>query len=75
MLETCSRCGETGFRERKCDFSLDIPAFGPSVLVEARSKVVLGLRVGTDFTEFRQLQEVGIFSYLVYSLAKNHFNG
>ena len=27
----------------------------------------------TDFVEFRQLQEVGIFSYLVYSLAKSHF--
>ena len=27
-----------------------------------------------DFVEFRQLQEVGIFSYLV-SLAKIHFNG
>ena len=23
--------------------------------------------------EFQQLQEVGIFSYLVYSLAKSHF--
>ena len=34
-----------------------------------------GLRVDTDFVEFRQLQEVGIFSYLVYSLAKSHFNG
>ena len=34
-----------------------------------------GLRVGTDFVKFRQLQEVGIFSYLVYSLAKSHFNG
>ena len=29
--------------------------------------------MGTDFVEFRQLQEVGIFSYLVYSLAKIHF--
>ena len=29
----------------------------------------------TDFVEFRQLQDVGIFSYLVYSLAKSHFNG
>ena len=29
----------------------------------------------TDFMECRQLQEVGIFSYLVYSLAKSHFNG
>ena len=29
--------------------------------------------MGTDFVEFRQLQKVGIFSYLVYSLAKSHF--
>ena len=29
----------------------------------------------TDFLEFRQLQEVGVFSYLVYSLDKSHFNG
>ena len=29
----------------------------------------------TDFVEFRQFQEVGVFSYLVYSLAKSHFNG
>ena len=28
-----------------------------------------------DFVVFGKLQEVGIFSYLVYSLAKNHFNG
>ena len=27
----------------------------------------------TDLVEFRQLQEVGIFSYLVYSLAKSHY--
>ena len=31
--------------------------------------------MGTDFVEFRKLQEVGIFSYLVYSLAKSYFNG
>ena len=31
--------------------------------------------VDTDLVEFRQLQEVWIFSYLVYSLAKSHFNG
>ena len=31
--------------------------------------------MGIDFVEFRQLQVVGIFSYLVYSLAKSHFNG
>ena len=29
--------------------------------------------MGTDVVEFRQLQEVGIFSYLIYSLAKSHF--
>ena len=29
----------------------------------------------TDFVEFRQLQEVGVFSYMIYSLAKIHFNG
>ena len=29
----------------------------------------------TDFVEFRQLQEVGVFSYLIYSLSKSHFNG
>ena len=34
-----------------------------------------GLHVDTDFMEFRQLREVGVFSYLVYSLAKSHFNG
>ena len=28
----------------------------------------------TDSVEFRQLQEVGVFSYLIYSLAKSHFN-
>ena len=31
--------------------------------------------MGTGFVEFRQLQEVEIFSYLLYSLAKSHFNG
>ena len=34
-----------------------------------------GLRVSTNLVEFRQLQEVGIFSYLCYSLFKNHVNG
>ena len=34
-----------------------------------------GLCVSTDLVEFRQLQEVGIFSYLVYSLAKSYVYG
>ena len=29
----------------------------------------------TGFVEFRQLREVEVFSYLIYSLAKSHFNG
>ena len=29
----------------------------------------------TDLVEFRQLQEVGVFSYFCYSLAKSHVNG
>ena len=41
FLETDSEGGEIGFRERKCDFSLDFQAFGPSVLVGPRSKVNL----------------------------------
>ena len=34
-----------------------------------------GLCVNTDLVEFRQLQEVGIFSYLCYFLDKSHVNG
>ena len=34
-----------------------------------------GLHVDTDFVEFRQLWEVWVFSYLIYSLAKSQFNG
>ena len=31
--------------------------------------------MNADLVEFRQLQEVGFFSYVVYSLAKSHVNG
>ena len=41
LLETDSEGGETCFRERKCDLSLDFSAFGPSVLSGPRSKVDL----------------------------------
>ena len=34
-----------------------------------------GLSVDTDLVEFRQLQEVGIFSYSRYYLAKSYVNG
>ena len=33
--------GFSNFRERECDFSLDFPAFGPSVHFGLRSKAVL----------------------------------
>ena len=33
-----------------------------------------GLRVGTSFVEFRQLQEVGVFSYSVIFSFKNFVN-
>ena len=38
---TCSGGGEWIFRERKCNVSLDFPAFGPLVRFGPRSKVVL----------------------------------
>ena len=65
-------------RERKSGLSLDFPAFGSSVLFGPRSKAVLrgkGYAWVLIFLEFRQLQEVGIFSYMVYSLAMSHFYG
>ena len=31
--------------------------------------------MSTGIVEFRQLLEVGVFSYLIYSLTKSHFNG
>ena len=73
-----------GFLERECNFYLNFPIFEPSVRVgprskvRPRSKVVLrgqGLRVGTGFGEFRQLQEVGVFSYSVIFSFKSLVNG
>ena len=77
--KTGSGLGFSGFREREREssFSLDFLSFGSLVLDGARSKVDLRGEggVGTDFVEFRQLQEVGIFSYLCYFLDKSHVNG
>ena len=36
--------GEIGFRERKCDLSLDFPAFGLSVLFGPRAKFLYAAR-------------------------------
>ena len=45
--------------------------------MEQEAKLIYAVRAtcGHRFVEFRQLQEVGIFSFLLYSLAKNHFYG
>ena len=62
------REGESNSRERKSNFFLDFLMFGPfgSRQVKKQSCSMLqGLRVGTDFDEFRQIWEVGIFSYLI----------
>ena len=69
---------ERDFRERSSTFSLEFPAIEPSVAGEARRKVAPH---GKGYTwvlvlwSFDKLQEVGVFSYLFYSLAKGHFNG
>ena len=41
LLEERAVGVETGFIERKSDFSLDFPALGQSILFGARNKVVL----------------------------------
>ena len=41
LLESGSGGGKSNYRERKSNFSIDFPAFGPSVRFGPRSKVVL----------------------------------
>ena len=63
------------FRERNFTFSLEFPAIRQSNPGEPRDKVApprQELRVDTGFVEFRQLREVGVFSYLVYFRLKSH---
>ena len=68
LLESGGGGGKSNSRERKSNFSLDFPMFGPSVLVGPRSKVVLG---GKDYTwtpvlgSFDKLRNVGVFFYLI----------
>ena len=59
-------------------FSLDFSAIGPANSGEARSKVGLrckGYAWVLVLWSFDKLREVGVFSYLFYSLPKGHFNG
>ena len=69
---------EREFKERGSTFSLNFPAIGPSNPGETRGKVAPHYKSYTwvlVLWSFKKLWEVGIFSYLIYSLAKSHFNG
>ena len=60
--------GKSNSRERKFNFFLDLLAFGPSVLVGPRSKIVLrckGYSWASFLGSFNKLREVGVFSYLI----------
>ena len=53
-------------------------AFGPSILVGARGEVGLhckGYAWVPVLWSFDNSERYGFFSYLIYSLAKSHFNG
>ena len=59
-------------------FSLELPAIGPSVSGEARSKVAphdKGYAWAPVLRSFDKLQKVGVFSYLVYFQFKSLVNG
>ena len=66
------------FRERSSHLSLDFPMIGPSNSGETRGKVDPHCKSYAwvpVLRSFDKLREVGVFSYLSYSLAKSHFNG
>ena len=69
--------GGGGFRERSSNFSLEFSVFRPSDRVGPRSKVVLhneGYAWVPVLWSFDKLQEVGVFSYLIYPLFKCFVN-
>ena len=64
---------ERDFGERSSTFSLEFPAIGPLVSCEARIKVAphdKGYTWVPVLWSFNKLQEVGVFSYLMYPLFK-----
>ena len=66
------------FRVRGSYFSLDFPTIGLSNPGETRGKVDPHCKSYAwvpVLWSFDKLQEVGVFSYFIYSLAKSHFNG
>ena len=63
---------------RSSHFSLDFPVIGPSNPDETRGEVDPHCKSYVwvpVLWSFDKLREVGVFSYLFYSLAKSHFNG
>ena len=67
----CSGLGFLKSRERKCAFSLDYQSIGPSDFFEARRKVVIryeGNAWASVLRSFDKLREVGVLSYLSYTL-------
>ena len=65
-------------RERGSTFSLDFPTIGQSNSIKTRGKVdphCKSYAWVSVLWSFDKLWEVGVFSYLIYSLAKSHFNG
>ena len=60
-----------GFRERVCNFSLDLSEIRPSAVFETRRKVALrgkGFAWVPDLGSFLKLREVGVSPYLGFSL-------
>ena len=63
---------------RSSHLSLDFPGDRSGKLRRGKKQswsTLQGLRVGTNFVEFRQLREVGVFSYLDILYLKSHENG
>ena len=67
-----------GAREREPTFSVGFPTIRPTISSEARRRVDPHSQSFTSRPELRsfdKLQEIGVFSYLIYCLAKCHSNG
>ena len=76
--QTIGERKEWDFRERNSTLSLEFPAIRPSDPGKPKDKVAphgKGNAWVLVFLEFQQLQEVGVFSYLIYFRFKSFVNG
>ena len=67
----CRECGFEGFSERVSNFSLDYRAIRSSEVVETRRKAALSIETyvwAPVFGVFDKLREVGVSSYLSFTL-------